>query len=76
MFTVHHQDDLQGSDLTKLACSQLIKVPMKQIFLLSLFEIAFKMTKSGDYFIVVALLVAELFKILIYANQITCDVTV
>ena len=33
------------------------------------------MMKNGDYFIVMALLVAELFKILIYANQMTCDVT-
>ena len=28
------------------------------------------------YFIVIALLVAELFKISIYANSMTCDVTV
>ena len=33
------------------------------------------MMKNGVYFIRIALLVAELFKILIYANQITCDVT-
>ena len=33
------------------------------------------MMKNGVYFIVIALLVAELFKILIYANQRTCDVT-
>ena len=32
------------------------------------------MMKNGVYFIVIALLVAELFKILIYANQMTCDV--
>ena len=32
------------------------------------------MMKNGVYFIVIALLVAELFKILIYANQATCDV--
>ena len=32
------------------------------------------MMKNGVYFIVIALLVAELFKILIYANEITCDV--
>ena len=30
--------------------------------------------KNGVYFITIALLVAE-FKILIYANSITCDVT-
>ena len=33
------------------------------------------MIKNGVYFIVIALLVAELFKILIYANWKTCDVT-
>ena len=37
-------------------------------FVISFFERAFKMTKTGVYFIVIALLVAELFKILIYAN--------
>lgn len=30
--------------------------------------------KNGVYFIVIALLVAELFKILIHANYMTCDV--
>ena len=34
----------------------------------SLFERAFKMMKNGVYFIVIALLVVELFEILIYAN--------
>ena len=43
------------------------KVPMKWNFII-LFEQAFKMIKNGVYFIVIALLVAELFKILIYAN--------
>ena len=33
------------------------------------------MMKNGVYFIVIALLVAKLFKNLIYANQTTCDVT-
>ena len=37
-------------------------------FCIILFERAFKMMKNGVYFIVIALLVAELFKILIYAN--------
>ena len=32
------------------------------------------MMKNGVYFIVIAVLVAELFKILIYANWMTCDV--
>ena len=34
------------------------------------------MTKIGVYFIVIALLLAELFKILLHANNITCEVTV
>ena len=34
------------------------------------------MMKNGVYFIVIALLVAELFKILIDATKRTCDVTV
>ena len=46
----------------------LFKVYMTQFFFISLFERAFKMMKNGLYFIVIALLVAELFKILIYAN--------
>ena len=33
------------------------------------------MIKNGIYFIVIALLLAELFKILIYADYVTCDVT-
>ena len=37
-------------------------------FFIILWERAFKMMNNGIYFIVVALLVAELFKILIYAN--------
>ena len=35
---------------------------------ISLFGRALKMIKNGVYFIVIALLVAELFKIFIYAN--------
>ena len=46
----------------------LFKVPMKRIFFIILFERAFKMIKNGVYFIVIALLVAELFKILMYGN--------
>ena len=41
---------------------------MKRISFISLFERAFKMIKKGVYFIVITLLVAELLKILIYAN--------
>ena len=33
------------------------------------------MMKNGVYFIRIALLVVELFKILIYANYMTCDIT-
>ena len=33
------------------------------------------MMKNAVYFIVIVLLVAELFTILIYANSMTCDVT-
>ena len=33
------------------------------------------MMKNDVYFIVIALLVSELYKILDYANEITCDVT-
>ena len=35
---------------------------------ISLFERPFKVMKNGVYFIVIALLVVELFQILIYAN--------
>ena len=45
-----------------------LKVPMKRNFFIILVEGTFKMIKNGVYFIVLALLVAELFKILIYAN--------
>ena len=37
-------------------------------FFIILFERAFKIMKNGVYFILIALLVAELLKILIYAN--------
>ena len=33
------------------------------------------MMKNGFYFIVIAFLFPELFKILVYANSVTCDVT-
>ena len=32
------------------------------------------MKKNGVYFIVIAILVVKLFEILIYANEMTCDV--
>ena len=46
----------------------VVKVPMKRNFFIILFERAFKMMKNDVYVIVIALLVTELFKILIYAN--------
>ena len=48
-------------------CADLLSVyDMK--FFISLFQRAFKMMKNGVYFIVIAVLVAVLFKILVYAN--------
>ena len=43
-------------------------VPININFFYILFERAFKMMNNGVYFIVIALLVAELFTILVYAN--------
>jgi len=43
-------------------------------FFISLFERAFKVMKNGFCFVVIALLVAELFKILTSANWMTRDV--
>ena len=37
-------------------------------FFVSLFERAFKIIRDGVYFIMIALLIAELFKIVMYAN--------
>ena len=42
---------------------------------ISSFKRALNMMKNGVHFIVITLLVAELFKILIYANKMTRDVT-
>ena len=53
---------------TKFHINIPLKVPMTRIFFIILFERAFKMVKNGVYFTVIALLVAELLKILIYAN--------
>ena len=53
----------------------LIKVHLTRNFFYSLFEKAFKIMKNSIYFSMIALLVAELFKILDYANLMTCDVT-
>ena len=49
---------------------------MKRNFFSKLiFERAFKVLKNGVYFIVIALLVAELFEIFICANWMSFDVT-
>ena len=56
-------------DHTHQAIMLLLKVPMKWNFLFTLFKIAVKWMKNGIYFVVlIAILVPELFKILIYAN--------
>ena len=52
-----------------------IKVYMTRNFFINLLRRAFKVMKNGVYLIVIAFLVAELFKILIYANKMACDVT-
>ena len=44
-------------------------------FFISLFKQALKMMENGIYVIVITLLVAKLSKILIDANQMTCDIT-
>ena len=41
---------------------------MTQSYFIDLFERVFEMMKNGVYFIVIALLVAELFKTLVCAN--------
>ena len=56
------------NDLWWLIALRALKVHMTRNFFISLFERALKMMKNGVYFIVIALLVAELFKILVYAN--------
>ena len=47
---------------------QFYGFPYETKFFIILFERGFKMMKNGVYFIVIALLVAELLKILTYAN--------
>lgn len=47
---------------------EVVEVAMTGILFIFLFERAFKMMESGVYFIVITLLVAELYYILIYAN--------
>ena len=59
---------LSTGNLIKVS-TVLIKVHMTRNFFISLFERAFKMMKNGVYFIVIALLVAELFKTKIWFHQ-------
>ena len=47
---------------------EVVEVATTGIFFIFLFERAFKMMENGVYFIVITLLVAELYYILIYAN--------
>ena len=70
MFIAWTKDTLTPDEMLTTANSinTALKVPMTRNFFIILFERAFKMMKNGVYFIVIALLVAELFKILIYAN--------
>ena len=51
-----------------------ISVYYTKVFINSLGR-AFREIKNDVYFIVIAFLVTELFKILIYANEMTCDAT-
>ena len=57
------------AQLFPFSCGRLSDYEAK--FFISLFERAFKMMKNSVNFIVIALLVARLFKILIYANEMT-----
>ena len=45
-----------------------LKCTWREIFFTSLFKRALKVMKNGIYFIVIAFLVAQLFKVLVYAN--------
>ena len=55
--------------IARMLCGIHLKLCMtRNFFSISLFERAFKMMKTGVYFTVIALLVADLFKM-------TCDVT-
>ena len=48
--------------IARMLCGNHLKLCMTRNFFISLFERAFKMMKNGVYFIVIAPLVAELFK--------------
>ena len=47
---------------------------MTRNFVLLYLKKTFKMMKNGLYFTMIALLVAELFNIFIFANEMTCDI--
>ena len=55
-------------DKDDIVTSGLSSVYDTNLFFISLLERAFKVMKNGVCFIVIAILVADLFKILIYAN--------
>ena len=64
----HLSDGMTHRDLNPSNIKGDLKVYVTQNFFISLVERTCKMMKNGIYFIVMALLVAELFKILLYAN--------
>jgi len=49
-------------------------VCMTQNFFVNLLERAFRAMKNGVCFVVIAVLVAELFKMMVCAGWVTCDV--
>ena len=72
--SVRYKDLFRAKNIWGLWAQKLHMRMTHKIFI-SLFEKALKLMKSGVCFIVIALVVAELFKILIYANYMTCCVT-
>ena len=74
LFTNHFSGKVKQSRPQETLLYLLVKskwfnsVKLSQSGLIIVFEKAFKMMKNGVYFNVIAILAAELFKILIYAN--------
>ena len=58
----------EGKKILEKDCVFVLKVHMTPNFFIDLLGRAFKVMKNGVYFIVIAFLVAELFKVFIYAN--------
>ena len=58
----------EGKKILEKDCVFVLKVHMTRNFFIDLLGRAFKVMKNGVYFIVIAFLVAELFKVFIYAN--------